>query len=89
MSIETELFSWDGWDGDAECMVFYKPVLKVDIGRLKAGSSFAAATILNNKTGAVLQFDNFGKEDENGFAENIPVAAFKLSYLVGEEVSVS
>jgi hypothetical protein len=53
-TIETELFDWDGWDGEPECMTFYNPVLKVDIGKWSAGSQFDYAIIQQTDNGAIL-----------------------------------
>lgn len=88
MSIEQELFSWEGWDGDQECMIFYDVVLKVDIGNHKAGAAFDSATILSNNNPedyAVLQLSNKGKREGN-FAPNILRGQYKLHYRVGDEI---
>lgn len=39
-SLERQLFDWDGWDGDLECMVYYNPVLKVQIGNFPPETKF-------------------------------------------------
>lgn len=38
ISIERQLFDWEDWDGSAEETVYYKCVLKVDIGPYKTGT---------------------------------------------------
>ncbi len=32
-TIECQIFDWEEWDGDIECMIFYNPVLKVQVGK--------------------------------------------------------
>jgi hypothetical protein len=88
-TIECQLFSWDGWDGDLDCMIFYKPVLKVQIGKYPPGTTFDSATILFDKS--ILQFDNTGEWelDEKGrklHANNIPMGSYKLKLSVGETI---
>ncbi len=76
-TLETQLFSWDGWDGDHECMIFYKPILKVQIGKYPPGTKFDSATILFDKS--ILQFyDATGEK---------PLAEYKLNLTVGETIS--
>jgi hypothetical protein len=79
-SLETQLFSWQGWDGDQECMTFYKPILKVQIGKHPVGTQFDSATIL--WTEGKLQLQNHGPF-VNGRAETIYTADFKLHLSVG------
>ena len=43
--METQLFDWDGWDGDQESQVFYNVVLKADIGPYRAGRMLAMACV--------------------------------------------
>lgn len=63
-TLETQLFSWSGWDGDHECMIYYDPILKVQIGKHPAGTKFDNAVILFDKS--VLQLQNFGPEIVEG-----------------------
>jgi hypothetical protein len=88
-SLECQLFSWTGWDGDPECLTFYEPILKVQIGKYPPGTKFDLATILFDKS--LLQFDNTGEweVDEKGrktHADNIPMGVYKLNLSVGEEI---
>lgn len=90
--MERELFSWTGWDGDSECMVFYDPVLKVQIGEYPPGTKFDSASVLVNQDGSesgVLQFHNKGKPFKEGKAtgwEIDLVAEFRLHYRIGEKI---
>lgn len=83
-SIETQLFSWDGWDGEMESMVFYKPILKVQIGKHPAGTKFDSATVM--WVNGILQLQNFGPEKE-GFSEPVYTAQYNLKLLVGETIN--
>lgn len=45
-SIENQLFTWDGWDGqDTMVFSFYKVVLVRDIGPFKKGDKFTLANM--------------------------------------------
>lgn len=83
-SLETQLFSWDGWDGDQECMMFYDPILKVQIGKHPVGTKFDCATIL--WTDGKLQFTNHGPM-VNNHAPIIYTAEYNLKLSVGETLS--
>ena len=88
-TLECQLFTWAGWDGDQECMIFYKPILKVQIGKYPPGTTFDSATILFDKS--ILQFDNTGvwEVDAKGrktHAANIPMGSYKLKLSVGETI---
>jgi hypothetical protein len=88
-TIECQLFTWAGWDGDLDCMTFYNPILKVQIGKYPPGTTFDSATILFDK--AILQFDDIGpwSVDEKGrktHANNIPKGTYKLKLSVGETI---
>ncbi len=61
--MENQLFSWNGWDGDMECMIFYNPILKVQIGKHTAGTKFDSAVVMFDK--GILQFTNFGPMVDN------------------------
>ena len=75
-TLETQLFSWDEWDWDHECMVFYKPILKVQIGKYPPGTKFDSAALFDK---GILQFyDATGKK---------PLAEYKLKLTVGETIS--
>lgn len=77
--MERELFSWTAWDGDAECMIFYNPLLKTQIGKYPAHTQFDEAIILQIEKGhGILQFIN---------KRNILMGEYKLHYRVGETVS--
>jgi hypothetical protein len=89
MSTERGLFSYEGWDGDAECMTFYNPVLKVQIGKYPIGTSFDSATIIQptnieDATYAILQLENRGEEFEDGYSENVVMGEYKLQFQVLE-----
>lgn len=76
MSIEQELFSWGGWDGEPECMVFYQPRLVVDIAEFPMGTVFESATIVQTEEGAIVEFSN----------GDTPIAKFRLHYRIGERL---
>jgi len=83
-TLETQLFSWDGWDGDHECMIFYNPILKVQIGKHPPGTKFDHATILFDKS--ILQLSNNGPM-VNNLARVIYNAEYKLKLTIGETIS--
>lgn len=76
--MERELFDYDGWDGDPECMIFYSPTLKVQIGTYAPGTKFQSAAITQ------LEKEDYGKLEF--YEEEKVVATFKLHYRVGEEL---
>ncbi len=43
--VERQLFSWESWDGDQQCMQFYDVELKIRIGDHQPGSKFELAAI--------------------------------------------
>lgn len=43
--MENDLFDWDSWDGDHECMTYYNVVLKVPVDLYLPGEKFSAAQI--------------------------------------------
>jgi hypothetical protein len=91
-TIERELFDWDGWDGEPECMTFYNPVLKVDIGKWSAGSQFDYAIIQQTDNGAILQFSNmdiYSPEATEFYYPNKVMGEYRLHYRVGETLSES
>lgn len=75
--MERELFSWTGWDGEPECMFFYEPILKVQIGDFPVGTKFNSACILQNDTSNILEFYNEGKD----------VATFEIHMTVGKRIN--
>lgn len=83
-TLETQLFSWDGWDGDHECMIYYNPILKVQIGKHSPGTKFDNATILFDKS--VLQLTNHGPM-VNGHGKVIYTAEYNLKLSVAETLS--
>lgn len=83
-SLETQLFSWDGWDGDQECMTFYDPILKVQIGKHPPGTKFDCATILWIK--GKLQLINHGPVVD-GHADSIYTAEYNLKLTVADTIS--
>ncbi len=85
--IEQELFDWNGWDGDEECMIFYDAVLKVQIGKFPIGTKFACAVINHAESGSVLQFEDRGEVNEHGDAPSILRGEYKLHYRVGDVIS--
>ncbi len=88
MSLEQELFTWSGWDGDPECMIFYDATLIVPIGKFPVGTKFDWAIISVGKDDdTVLQLNDKGEEDEQGCAPNIVRGEYKLHYRIGETVT--
>lgn len=83
-TIETQLFSWRGWDGDHECMTYYNPILKVQIGKYPPGTKFDSATILFDK--GILQLTDHGPM-VNGVGACIARGEYKLHLSVGETIS--
>lgn len=85
--MERELFTWDGWDGEPECMIFYNPRLKIDIDPFPMGTIFNSAAIVQNKvdkeTGQTLDYGILEFHDADGNA----VASFKLHIKVAERIS--
>lgn len=79
--MEDELFSYEGWDGELECLILYKPVLKIKIGDFEPGTKFSLATIMIRDGYKFMQLDNTDDEGKSVFSK-----AFKLHYVVGEEV---
>lgn len=45
MNIADQLFDSNEWEGDYEDMIFYNPVLKIQIGKYPPGTKFDDATI--------------------------------------------
>lgn len=78
--MERELFSWTGWDGDMECMTFYNPTLKQQIGNFPAGTKFKLANLMWDK--GILQFCNYG-EPKGDMIPNEVVGEFKVHLKVG------
>lgn len=54
-SLENQLFTWEGWDGDQEMMIFYGATLVVPIGVHPVGTRFDHATILYERSLLQLQ----------------------------------
>jgi len=79
--VEKQLFDFDGWDGDHECMIYYDPTLKVQIGEHPIGSKFSQAIIMFDK--GVLQLTKSG-EMINGYAPIIWSEDYRLHLTVGE-----
>lgn len=76
--MERELFSWTGWDGDPECMIFYNPVLLQDIGGFKKGTKFSTACIQQPESlPGILQLHN----DEGNL-----LTEFELHLQVGKQL---
>lgn len=69
--MEKELFDWAGWDGDAQQMMFYDTVLKVQIGEYPPGTKFDSASI--GFISGELKFCD---------ADGTEVATFNLKYRV-------
>jgi hypothetical protein len=88
MTIEREFFDWDGWDGDAECMMFYNPVLKAQVGKYPAGTKFAVAFVINSTNGCKLQFINREIDKITGhFGVDKVMGEYNLHYRIGETIS--
>lgn len=84
--MERELFTWDGWDGDPDCLIFHNPRLIVDIGDFPMGTVFDSAAIVQNSK------DEDGKCVDYGILEfynpnGDVVATFKLHMKVGERIN--
>lgn len=78
--LESQLFAWKDWDGDHECMVYYNPVLKVQIGKHPVGTKFDHATILFDK--GILQLENHGEFDDKGHADIAYCAKYTLNLTI-------
>lgn len=89
MTLEQELFSWSGWDGDPECMIFYDAVLVVPIGEYQVGTKFDCAIISVNDNGTVLQLSNKGQlvNPEDTVCDNVVMGEYKLHYRIGQTIS--
>lgn len=76
--MERQLFDWSGWDGETDCMIFYDPVLKVQIGEHPVGTKFSSAAIVQKpeEGKGVLQL---WKDDEN-------YDEYELHYRVGQKL---
>jgi hypothetical protein len=70
--MEKELFDWQSWDGEPECMQFNYCTLKQQIGNYVIGSMIAHITV-SYETGKMEFFD--------GNVEK-PFATFKLGLVV-------
>jgi hypothetical protein len=80
--MEKDLFSYSGWDGDQECMIFYDPVLKVPIGEFEPGQSFGSAAIIQSHPvdrESYLEFYNDGE---------FPVAKFLIGIKILGQVAI-
>lgn len=87
--MEKELFNWDEWDGEPECMTFYNIELKKPIGKFPEGTKFNSATILQGGSivGGVLQLTNLSNtKNPDGGIPLVVMGQFKLHYKVGEEI---
>lgn len=80
-SIENSLFTWDGWDGDHECMVFYEVELTRDIGEFKKGTKFNSAII--EPPYSRVTFSNW-YTDARGDTHDTEIGQFGLKYEVEE-----
>jgi hypothetical protein len=83
-SLEMQLFDWEDWDGDQECIVFSPITLKVPIGKFPAGTKFDSATILYTK--AILQLTNFEKEEKDGCCPVSYYAEYNLNLTIGDTI---
>jgi hypothetical protein len=87
-TLEDQVFEWDGWDGDHECMIYYKVILKVQVGKYLPGTPFDSATIMFD-TG-ILQLVNHGEctTDANGciIAPVTVMGEYKLNLTVGDTI---
>lgn len=85
--MEDELFTWEGWDGDPDCMSFYGAVLKKPIGEYPVGTKFDQVNILHKEEGGgVLQICEY-TEGVHGLGGLKLVAEYNLHYTVGEKVN--
>lgn len=83
-TLETQIFDWDGWDGDHDCMIFYKVKLKVPVGKFPVGTKFDTATILFDKS--ILQLCNHEPVNEK-FGKTRIEGEYRLKLSVGEPIS--
>jgi hypothetical protein len=83
-SLENQLFEWEDWDGDQECMTFSPAILKVPIGKFPVGTRFDSATILYTKS--IIQFSNFEKEEKDGCCPVSYYAEYNLNLTVGNVI---
>jgi hypothetical protein len=81
MTIEQQLFDSNGWDGDYEDIIYYNPVLKVQIGKYPPGSKFDDAII--NFHDGTLQLTN-----QRGL-NLVVMGEYSLHLIVGETLSES
>lgn len=88
-TIEQELFSWQGWDGNAECMTFYKPTLKVQIGKYPKGTVFDVAFIMQTNRGCVLQLANNDTTHPttDHYLPTWLMGEYRLHYRIGETLN--
>lgn len=85
--METELFSWNEWDGDEKCMNFYGVVLKKPIGEYPVGTKFDQVNILHKEEGGgVLQIAEY-VEGVHGLGQLKLVAEYNLYYTVGDKLN--
>lgn len=82
--MERDLFSWSGWDGDPECMIFYNPVLKVPIGDFDPGYTFSSAAIVQNHPKDGKNYLEFYDDSNSGK----PVAKFWIGIKILGEVAL-
>lgn len=87
-TMEQELFDWDGWDGDPECMIFYNAVLKVSVGKYATGTKFDSALIMQSAgnsellNGGILQLCDY--EDTQNGRRVIVKGEYSLHYRIGD-----
>lgn len=52
-------FTWCGWDGDHECMIYYAVIFEEDFGPWKKGTKLDHMTVEYDE-GRIVQFDDNG-----------------------------
>lgn len=76
--MEKQLFDWNKWNGDHDCMIFYNPVLKIQIGKYPSGTKFDSAIIMIEPEKGILQFYNKSGPEVKGFSPTESVAEYNL-----------
>lgn len=75
MSLEQQLFTWQGWDGDQQLMTFYDVELVKPIHNFPVGTKFKFANIMFEKS--ILQL----------LHSNEKYYEFELKLEIGDEIS--
>ena len=86
--METELFTWNGWDiQDTSAFTFYDVTLVKPIGKYPAGTTFDFADI--DYEHGTLVFSAKDGEMVNGFGKIKQVACFKIGLVIASEMPIN